>query len=222
MSQHQYIEAPASPPYKQHSGQKTCSALSTSAKPDENWTKISDLAERRRIQNRIAQRNYRKKLKRRLEDLESCATSSDKPERHARSTDKGKDKVNSIASSTRSNADAPRTNTRPKSKNKKRALPTKKETTQQTHPAKPMPAQGQSTAPHEFGFSAPYSSNFAYTTMATADTCLACLGTQVPLPMPSTEYFSHPVEWNPYSNNEASSPYMNYSFHPSINAPELL
>ncbi|KZL66330.1 HET and ankyrin domain protein [Colletotrichum tofieldiae] len=37
---------------------------------ENDWTKESDLAERRRIQNRIAQRNYRKKLKRRLEDLE--------------------------------------------------------------------------------------------------------------------------------------------------------
>lgn len=52
------------------------SAFSASANANEDWTKISDLAERRRIQNRIAQRNYRKKLKRRLEDLERRAASS--------------------------------------------------------------------------------------------------------------------------------------------------
>lgn len=61
--QHQYNawSAPhAQQPISVRQYPSTSSAFSASAHPDEDWTKVSDLAERRRIQNRIAQRNYRK------------------------------------------------------------------------------------------------------------------------------------------------------------------
>ena len=91
----------------------TSSAFSPHANSNEDWTKITDLAERRRIQNRIAQRNYRthtldspcfsylstqltfsntgKKLKKKLEDLEKRATStSPSPEQNRAKLDRAR------------------------------------------------------------------------------------------------------------------------------------
>ncbi|KAK3998369.1 hypothetical protein QBC44DRAFT_314365 [Cladorrhinum sp. PSN332] len=123
MSPHTFAYAAqvAPPPTRQYS-HGTSSAFSSSANADEDWTKISDLAERRRIQNRIAQRNYRKKLKRRLEDLERRAGTSDG------ASSSGNEK------------------TSPSSKTTKRASAPKTQKQSPPAPAKPT-AQGQYTPP---------------------------------------------------------------------------
>ncbi|KAI8632606.1 hypothetical protein F5Y19DRAFT_418269 [Xylariaceae sp. FL1651] len=69
MSQYQYAVTLDTIP-RLSGAQKTMSPSSSTTEQNEDWTRITDQGLRRRIQNRIAQRNYRNKLKRRLQELE--------------------------------------------------------------------------------------------------------------------------------------------------------
>lgn len=59
MSRQSYLSYSAGPASRHVTTHCPSSAFSSSANPDEDWTTISDLAERRRIQNIIAQ-NYQR------------------------------------------------------------------------------------------------------------------------------------------------------------------
>ncbi|KAI1350810.1 hypothetical protein F5Y01DRAFT_139962 [Xylaria sp. FL0043] len=92
----------------QYATDGTSSALPSSANPDEDWTKISDLAERRRIRNRVSLRDYRKKHKKRLEDLEPRPGLSDANSSYPNGAEK---ETQSSSSSTKKNAKVSKSST---------------------------------------------------------------------------------------------------------------